>query len=477
MRYGLMRLLAATAAAAMASTLAAAAAGAAARPAQPPRAHQANLAHRAATPGAPLWVTRYHGTDGWGYGESVAASPRGDLVFVTGYAPAGGARIALTTVAYRAGTGARVWVARYSGSGENGDYGWSVAVSPDGDTVFAVGQSDSNYTTVAYDATTGAKLWAAQYSDPSNAGGEALHVAVSPGGRTVFVTGTSGMLFYDINTVAYDVATGAQLWAARYSSPDAGDDWPYGMAVSPDGAAVYITGSAVLPTGDVYITLAYDAATGAKLWQKTYKGLNAAYTFAAYSVAVSPDGNTVYVTGESGGISSPDCVTIAYGAATGARLWLARHHNPSNGINRGASVVASPDGSTVFVTGWTWRADSGDDYLTMAYSAATGTRLWLARYNGPANSDDGAVAAAVNRDGTVVYVTGTSWGTGEDYATVAYGAAIGTRLWARRYNGPGNGNDYAQSMAVSPDGTAVYVTGSSVGTGSAEDYATIAYGG
>ena len=64
--------------------------------------------------------------------------------------------------------------------------------------------------------------------------------------------------------------------------------------------------------------------------------------------------------------------------------WPATTRNGSDG---GTSVVASPDGSTVFVTGSAWRPGSGHDYLTMAYGAATGTKLWLTRYNGPANSE------------------------------------------------------------------------------------------
>ena len=39
-------------------------------------------------------------------------------------------------------------------------------------------------------------------------------------------------------------------------------------------------------------------------------------------------------------------------------------------------------------------------------------------------------------------------GTAEDYATVAYDAATGGRLWARRYNGPGNGRDWAVSTGA-----------------------------
>jgi hypothetical protein len=62
-------------------------------------------------------------------------------------------------------------------------------------------------------------------------------------------------------------------------------------------------------------------------------------------------------------------------------------------------------------------------------------------------------------------VTGYSHGTtsGDDYATTAYNAVTGTRLWAKRYNRPGNGTDRATSVAVSPNGAIVFVSGFSIG--------------
>jgi hypothetical protein len=47
--------------------------------------------------------------------------------------------------------------------------------------------------------------------------------------------------------------------------------------------------------------------------------------------------------------------------------------------------------------------------------------------------------------------------------------------WHQNYSGPGNGDDNASAVAVSPDGTKIFVTGTSTGAGSGADLATVAY--
>jgi hypothetical protein len=96
----------------------------------------------------------------------------------------------------------------------------------------------------------------------------------------------------------------------------------------------------------------------------------------------------------------------------------------------------------------------------------------VARYNGPVNHNDEASAIAIDKMGNV-YVTGSSrgGGTDSDYATIAYDSS-GNRLWVARYNGPVNYYDIALAMAVDNAGN-VYVTGKSYGGWTANDYATM----
>jgi DNA-binding beta-propeller fold protein YncE len=428
------------------------------------------------TPGATQWVKRYNGPgNGDDVANSVVVSPDGTKVFVTGYSLGSSSGYDYGTVAYDASTGAKLWVTRYNGTGNDGDEPYALGVSPDGAWLFVTGATCGPtcvYGTVAYDASTGTKLWAARYKG----GFFANSLGVSPDGTKVFVTGigpgSTGS--EDYHTVAYDASTGGKLWVARYNGPGDDIDEASSLAVSPDGSKVVVTGSSLGEGSSTdYATFAYNPSTGARLWVARYNGTGDNEDDPR-SVRVSPDGSKVFVTGGSWGPSSDyDYATVAYNASTGAKLWAKRFNGGGNDLDVARSLSVSPDGTTVFVTGLSF-GSSTTDYATIAYNASTGVKLWTARYKGIINN---ANALAVSPDGTMVFVTGESvdLSSDDDYATIAYNASTGAELWAKRYNGPGNKVDEAFSIAVSPDGTSVFVAGESKGIGSALDYAVIAY--
>jgi hypothetical protein len=161
-----------------------------------------------------------------------------------------------------------------------------------------------------------------------------------------------------------------------------------------------------------------------------------------------------------------------FGFAQVTQEWVARYNGPGNNYDD-AQVVAVDGSGNVYVTGSSTGIGTGLDYATIKYNAA-GVQQWEARYNGPGNSSDVAIALAVDASGNV-FVTGSSAGigTGDDYTTIKYNAA-GVQQWEARYNGPGNDFDLAASMAVDAFGN-IYVTGQSLGSGTGSDYATVKY--
>ena len=193
-------------------------------------------------------------------------------------------------------------------------------------------------------------------------------------------------------------------------------------------------------------------------------------------MAVSPNGSTVFVAGYSlSATKGNDYATIAYNAATGAQRWAARYNGVSGG-NYAHALAVSPNGKSVFVTGSSIGAHDSYDYATVAYNAVTGAQRWAERYDGPGSGDGQAYSAAVSPSGATLFVTGytdtSSTSAGYDYATVAYNAATGSRRWIRRHDGAGGAR--AHSVAVSRTTGTVFVTGYS---GESGDYATIAYKG
>ncbi|MFG1708287.1 S8 family serine peptidase [Nonomuraea sp. M3C6] len=384
------------------------------------------------------------------------------------------------------------WAATYGAKGGD-DSAEHIALDPKGKRIYVSGVSygtspgmlSPQIATVAYDAATGAEVWSKGYTGPGKSYDEPMAIEVSPDGGKLFVHGVStgtDDTGNDAVTIAYDTATGAELWVTRYNGPVNGSDSGWGLEVSPDGKSVYVTGMAAMaePGKEDYYTISYNADTGARTWIAYFDGPGGA-TDEGRVLKVTPDGSKLIVTGQSQGEPGTGLTnwgTVAYNAATGEQLWSAQHNGPANGSDIPSAMEVAADGKAVFVTGASSDPKTETDWATIAYDTTTGKEIWTDRYDGPAHSSDNPQDITLAPGGGKLYVTGNTDGEGtrSDYTTIAYDPATGRRSWVQRYSGQAKTDDVAWDVAVTPDGGKVVVTGQSAqDPDKGNDYLTIAY--
>src|SRR5439155_1462915 len=183
----------------------------------------------------------------------------------------------------------------------------------------------------------------------------AAGVAVSPDGRHVYATGE---LEDALAVFERDSASGALTFVEAQKDVLDGSlaggkaglrrlDRSHGLVLSPDGAHVYATGS----LDNAVAVFTRDAGSGKLTFVEAQEeGQNGVVGLTrARAIAVSPDGANVYV---AGGYDDA-LVVFARDAATGALKYLQLLEDSVNGINglNGADDVAvSPDGTHVYVT-------------------------------------------------------------------------------------------------------------------------------
>lgn len=209
-----------------------------------------------------VWSARY---DGVGVhapdqAEALTVSPDDGVVFVTGMSDdvAGGppfeVNYGFATVAYDARTGEQLWESRKQWPGSNFDSPTGITIDPEASRLVVTGQTGSgqlDFGTVAYDPRTGQEVWSDRYGLPEHDLELGKEIVMDPRGDTAYVAGISaksppgvpGVVLYapnaDAVTIAYDVATGAKTWLARFNPSVTDFVSVQSLAVSPDASSVY----------------------------------------------------------------------------------------------------------------------------------------------------------------------------------------------------------------------------------------------
>jgi hypothetical protein len=400
--------------------------------------------------GIQQWVATYNGpVNNQDHAVALAMDPAdgGSNLYVTGRSW-DGKNLHYVTVKYNS-AGNQEWVAIYNRPGKQFDNPQALAVDRTGN-VYVMGTNadypSSDYVTVKYNSA-GAQKWIRTYNGLGNSDDKAAALAVDGAGN-VYVTGLSwNGTNHDYATVKYDSA-GGKKWVRIYNGPLNYNDYARALAV--DGAGnVYVTGISWNGTNHDYATVKYNSV-GTQKWVKTYN--TGHWNDVACALVLDGSGN-VYVTGSSiGACTSSDDLIVKYNAF-GVEQWVARHDEPGPADNF-ATAMAMDGSGNVYVTGY-----NCSQHITVKYDAA-GVRQWVAHYKGPTNGSSRAIDIGIDLTSGNIYVTGTSGVyPHSDYVTIKYNSS-GQEQWIARYNGPGNSDDNARALAVDNDGN-VYVMGTS----------------
>jgi DNA-binding beta-propeller fold protein YncE len=175
--------------------------------------------------------------------------------------------------------------------------------------------------------------------DPATvpAGGSPFGVAISPDGRNVYVTHLNSPFAPDDDVFQYDVGADGALQPKDPPTVEAGFS-PTGVAVSPDGESAYVTNG----LNDVF---QFDVGPGGALAPKTPATAPAGDY--PQAVAVSPDGGSVYVTNYHPSNPAGNSVSQYDVGADGA-LEPKDPATVSAGLGP-TGVAVSPDGTSVYV--------------------------------------------------------------------------------------------------------------------------------
>ena len=332
----------------------------------------------------------------------------------------------------------------------------SVAMIPDGRYVYA---SSAGGTVVAFsrNGTTG-RLRLIEIERDGVGGVEgldgAVSVIVSPDGRHVYTTGVND------NAVTvfrrYSI-TGRLGWVEVQQDGVKGVDGVAGadsVVVSPDGRHVYVAGD----FDNAVAVFRRDEMTGKLSFIEMERDGVAGVDGLAgsESVAISPDGRNIYVTGDV----EHALAVFRREETTGALSFVETQRDGVDGVDglAGAEfVTVSPDGRHVYVAGFDENALVlfKRDETTGALSFVEAQRDGLDGVDGLAN----AVSVAVSRDGEAVYVAGVA-----DNALAVFQRDQETGVLSFvevEQDGVGGVDGLAKvnSITVSPDGQHIYAAG------------------
>jgi hypothetical protein len=350
--------------------------------------------------GNPLWATRYDS------GNSPSAKPAAMVldasndVIVTGSA---------LTVKYDP-SGNQLWTAPYAGT--------ALAVDSNAN-IYVAGFSQSFGTQKL--TPQGSNVWQTTYVE--SYGPTVSQSVLVDSGNNVYVSGLDSYYSFVNNGMVYGPYV--RMITIKYGS-NGNQIWSTTQAPGAQYGGVQIGGAALDSASNLYLVANWSQGGPAGGYITTKYASNGSLVWTAYPA--NGNGNNLagaLMLNNTGMIALTGTIyhgpyytppTVSYGTlmldTNGAELWTSLYPQISSSVSSGASLAVDSAGST-YVTGYSPGNNSGNDIVTIKYSA-NGNQTWLQRYNGPGNGNDAGNAIAVDNNGNVYvagYDTTTAGGT------------------------------------------------------------------
>jgi 6-phosphogluconolactonase (cycloisomerase 2 family) len=323
----------------------------------------------------------------------------------------------------------------------------ALAFSPDGAELYVAGSGANAVAVFARDAETG-ELHPASVVRDGRDGVDGLDqpgdLALSPDGAHLYVAG------FDADALAVfarDPARGSLRFVAAVHDNEAdvqGLGGAVSVSVSGDGRFVYVAGR----EDDSLVVFARDAKTGRLRFVQSERERG----FGPTSLAIAPGGRHVYVSG-----FDASAIAVYERDATSGRLTrrgaVRDRDEPAHALSNAASVAVSPDGALVVA------ASYGEDALELfARDPETGALRRRATARAGIDAPERlrhALGVAFAPDGSHVYAAAADPG-----GLIAFDVADG-RLKPSSVHLDEGATEVAEAcaVAVSPDGEHVYVAG------------------
>jgi hypothetical protein len=310
--------------------------------------------------------------------------------------------------------------------------------------------------------------WTYVYNGPGNGSDRANAITCGADGN-LYIAGVSegAGTRNDFTVISID-ANGGQRWVYTRSGQMAGyyNDFAAAVIYGGDGN-IYAAGCLCEYGYEDYVVISL-SSSGSERWAYI-RDISSWDT--ARGLVWGTDGN-IYVTGWSyGGGGTLDFRLVGL-RPNGSEKWVYTYQQ-SGGDDRGPFIACGAD-HNLYTAGYT-KPSGGQSDLILISVDTIGHQRWIRTYNGPGNGDDEARPLVISPSGSVC-TAGRARGSGSQDMLVLSMDTSGSQNWASRFDGPGKGEDDLFALANSPAG-GFHVAGYSTGTGTGRDLTVLSLTG